>query len=98
MKLDPRARMILVGEPHPEFPVDQLIRTLGLRENVRLIGFAGIEKFVEYMGACDIILNLRYPTVSENFGIRCSARAGAGQSGDCQRCGIFLRNSRMRFV
>src|SRR5580700_6708917 len=60
--------MILVGEPHPGFPVDQLIRTLGLRENVRLIGFAGIDKFVAYMGACDIILNLRFPTVGETSG------------------------------
>ena len=68
VKLEPRARMILVGEPHPEFPVDQMIRTLGLREHVRLIGFAGIEKFVAYMGACDIILNLRYPTVGETSG------------------------------
>ncbi len=68
IKLEPRARMILVGEPHPEFPVDQLIRTLGLREHVRLIGFAGIDKFVGYMGACDIILNLRFPTVGETSG------------------------------
>ena len=68
VKLEPRARMILVGEPHPEFHVDQLIRTLGLRENVRLIGFAAIEKFVAYMGACDIILNLRFPTVGETSG------------------------------
>ena len=68
VKLEPRARMILVGEPHPEFPVDQLIRTLGLREQVRLIGFAGIDKFVAYMGACDIVLNLRYPTVGETSG------------------------------
>ncbi len=60
--------MILVGEPHPEFNVDQLIRTLGLREYIRLIGYAGIGKFVEYMGACDIILNLRYPTVGETSG------------------------------
>jgi len=68
VKVDPRARMILVGEPHSEFPVDQLIRTLGLREHVRLIGFAGIEKFVGYMGACDIVLNLRFPTVGETSG------------------------------
>jgi glycosyltransferase involved in cell wall biosynthesis/SAM-dependent methyltransferase len=68
VKLEPRARMILVGEPHPEFPVDQLIRTLGLREYVRVIGFVEIGKFVEYMGACDIILNLRFPTVGETSG------------------------------
>jgi len=68
VKLEPRARMILVGEPHPEFPVDQLIRTLGLREQVRLIGFAEIRQFVAYMSACDIILNLRFPTVGETSG------------------------------
>ena len=66
--LNPAVRMILVGEPHPEFPVQQLIRTLGLQEHVRIIGFAPIESFVDYMGACDIILNLRYPTVGETSG------------------------------
>ncbi|MGD1070472.1 MAG: glycosyltransferase [Bryobacteraceae bacterium] len=68
VRLDPRVRMILVGEPHPEFPVAQLIRTLGLSGHVRLIGFAPIKQFVEFMGACDIILNLRYPTVGETSG------------------------------
>ena len=68
VKLDPRVRMILVGEPHPEFHVEQLIGTLGLSGHVRVIGFAPIGKFVDYMGACDIILNLRYPTVGETSG------------------------------
>jgi glycosyltransferase involved in cell wall biosynthesis/SAM-dependent methyltransferase len=68
VKVDPRVRMILVGETHPEFPVEQLIRTLGLSEHVRVLGFTPIEKFVEYMGACDIVLNLRYPTVGETSG------------------------------
>jgi SAM-dependent methyltransferase len=60
--------MILVGEPHPEFPVDQIIRSLGLREHVRLIGHADIDRFVQLMGACDIVLNLRFPTVGETSG------------------------------
>jgi glycosyltransferase involved in cell wall biosynthesis/SAM-dependent methyltransferase len=68
VRLDPRVRMILVGEPHPDFPVEQLIRTLGLSDHVRILGFVAIEKFVEYMGACDIILNLRFPTVGETSG------------------------------
>jgi hypothetical protein len=68
IKVDPRVKMILAGEPHPEFPVDQLIGTLGLREHVRVLGFVPIEKFVDYMGACDIVLNLRYPTVGETSG------------------------------
>lgn len=68
VRVEPRARMILVGEPHPEFPVDQLIRSLELREHVRLIGHADIDRFVQLMGACDIVLNLRYPTVGETSG------------------------------
>ena len=68
VRLDPRVRMILVGEPHPEFPVAQLIRTLGLTGHVRIIGFAPIEEFVDYIGACDIVLNLRFPTVGETSG------------------------------
>lgn len=68
VRIDPRVRMILVGEPHPEFHVEQLIRTLGLTDHVRVLGFTPIETFVEYIGACDIVLNLRYPTVGETSG------------------------------
>jgi glycosyltransferase involved in cell wall biosynthesis/SAM-dependent methyltransferase len=68
VKLDKRVRMILVGEPHPEFAVEQIIRTLGLEEYVRVLGFVPIERFVDYMGACDIVLNLRNPTVGETSG------------------------------
>jgi glycosyltransferase involved in cell wall biosynthesis/SAM-dependent methyltransferase len=68
VRLDPRVRMILVGEPHPDLPVERLIRTLGLTEHVRVLGFVPIDRFVDYMDACDIILNLRYPTVGETSG------------------------------
>ena len=68
VKLEPRARLILVGEPHKEFPVARIIRTLGLDEYVRILGFVPIDQFVDYMGACDIILNLRFPTVGETSG------------------------------
>jgi len=68
VRLDPRVRMILVGEPHPDLPVERLIRTLGLTEHVRVLGFVPIDQFVDYIGACDIVLNLRYPTVGETSG------------------------------
>jgi glycosyltransferase involved in cell wall biosynthesis/SAM-dependent methyltransferase len=68
VKVEPEARMILVGEEHPEFPVRSLIRTLDLTERVRVISFAPIEDFVGYMAATDIVLNLRYPTVGESSG------------------------------
>ena len=64
----PEARMILVGEPHPDFPLAHLISSLGLTRHVRVLGFASIEDFAGYMAACDIVLNLRYPTVGESSG------------------------------
>jgi len=68
VRVEPRARMILVGEPHPEFPIEAAIRSMGLAANVRLLGFTPIGEFTGYMAACDIVLNLRYPTVGESSG------------------------------
>jgi SAM-dependent methyltransferase len=68
VRVAPEVRMILVGEPHPEFPVQDLIRSLDLEDYVRLLGFTPIEHFTGYMSACDIVLNLRYPTVGESSG------------------------------
>ena len=64
----PTARMILVGEPHPEFPIESIIQSMGLWGNVRVLGFTPIEEFTGYLAACDIVLNLRYPTVGESSG------------------------------
>ncbi|MCC6586161.1 MAG: methyltransferase domain-containing protein [Bryobacterales bacterium] len=68
VKHQPEVRMILVGEPHPDLPLDTLIASLGLQTTVRVLGRAGIADFVGYLGACDIVLNLRYPTVGETSG------------------------------
>lgn len=68
VKLAPAAKMILVGEPHPELPLAPLIRGLGLQAAVRCLGFVPIENFTGYIAACDIVLNLRYPTVGESSG------------------------------
>lgn len=68
IRLEPRARMILVGEPHPDFPVRGRIARLGLETHVRVLGFVPIEDFAGLMAACDIVLNLRFPTVGENSG------------------------------
>lgn len=68
LHVEPNAKMILVGEPHPEFPLSSIIQSLGLSAAVRVLGFTPIEDFVGYIAACDIVLNLRYPTVGENSG------------------------------
>jgi glycosyltransferase involved in cell wall biosynthesis len=64
----PDARMILVGEAHPELPLQSLIVSMGLQEHVRHLDFVPLEDFNGYLGACDIVLNLRYPTVGESSG------------------------------
>lgn len=68
VRVQPEARMILAGEPHPELRLDSLIHALDLAPYVRALGFRPIEEFVGYLAACDIVLNLRYPTVGENSG------------------------------
>jgi glycosyltransferase involved in cell wall biosynthesis len=57
----PQARLILVGELHPELH-------LQLPPEARHIEFAPMEEFSGYMAACDAVLNLRYPTVGESSG------------------------------
>ncbi len=68
LRVEPSARMILVGEPHPELQLDHLLGTLGLRHAVRVLGFTPIEQFTNLMAACDVVLNLRFPTVGESSG------------------------------
>ena len=68
LRVHANARMILVGEPHPDFPLKSLIEGLGLQSSVRVLGFTPMEEFVGYIAACDIILNLRFPTVGETSG------------------------------
>jgi glycosyltransferase involved in cell wall biosynthesis/SAM-dependent methyltransferase len=68
LRLEPRAHMILGGEPHPDLPVHSLIRTLGLSASVRVLGFLPPQDFTGCMAACDVVLNLRHPTVGETSG------------------------------
>ena len=68
VRVQPDAKLILVGEPHPDLPLLPMIRSLDLQASVRILGFTEIDDFVGYLSACDIILNLRYPTVGESSG------------------------------
>lgn len=68
LRVQPGCRMILVGEPHPEFPLQSILDGLELSQSVRLLGFTPIEDFAGYIAACDIVLNLRFPTVGESSG------------------------------
>jgi glycosyltransferase involved in cell wall biosynthesis/SAM-dependent methyltransferase len=88
VRVHPAAKMILVGEPHPELQLHSLIRSLDLGLHVRVLGFRPIEEFVGYVAACDIILNLRYPTVGENSGTLMRA-LGLGKAVIVSEAGSF---------
>lgn len=68
VKLDPRVRVILGGEAHPDLPIAPIIEGLGLEAHVRVLGYTAEADFASYIAACDIIVNLRYPTVGETSG------------------------------
>ncbi len=68
LRVEPRAKMLLAGEVHPDLPLDSLLRTLDLSPSVRVIGYTPPEEFTGYLAASDIVLNLRYPTVGETSG------------------------------
>jgi SAM-dependent methyltransferase len=89
LAVSPEAKMILVGEPHPDFPLQSLIQSLGLAANVRALGFQPIPQFVGNLAACDIVLNLRYPTVGENSGTLMRA-LGLGKAVIVSEVGSFL--------
>ncbi len=66
--LEPQAKMILAGEEHPDLRLAPLIESLDLSAGVRHLGFLSIDDLDGYMAACDVILNLRHPTVGETSG------------------------------
>lgn len=68
VRRNPFARLLLVGEEHPDLPLAPLLDGLDLRGYVQHVDFAPIEEFVGYLAACDIVVNLRYPTVGESSG------------------------------
>ncbi len=72
IRVAPEARLILVGEAHQELPLASMLNSMNLSAHVRHIDFVPIEDFNGYMAACDIILNLRYPTVGESWAPCCA--------------------------
>jgi glycosyltransferase involved in cell wall biosynthesis/SAM-dependent methyltransferase len=75
----PRARLLVAGQPHPELPLGERIAELGLTGRVHCLGAQPLDDVDGYIAACDVILNLRWPTFGESSGI--AARAlGLGRT------------------
>jgi len=66
-----------------------MIRSLGLSAHAQVLGFVPIDDFVGYLAACDIVLNLRYPTVGESSGTLLRA-LGLGKAALVSDIGAFV--------
>ncbi len=63
-----QVHLLVVGEPHPQVPIEQGVRDLGLQERVTVLGHQTLSDFDGYLGSCDIVLNLRQSTFGETSG------------------------------
>ncbi|HEX9974294.1 MAG TPA: glycosyltransferase family 4 protein, partial [bacterium] len=63
LEINRQALLIFVGECQPGYtaPMD-LIKKLRLEEKVRIAGHVDFKSFYDYMKACDIVVNLSYPS------------------------------------
>ncbi len=75
----PDVRLLIAGTSHPEVPAASLVEDLGIKDRVFLMDHLSARDLDGYIAACDIVLNLRWPTFGETSGI--SARAfGLGRT------------------
>lgn len=63
----PNARLLIVGEVSPHFDFERVFKP-GLREGVTVTGRLDLDRFLLYMQACDVAVNLRHPTAGETSG------------------------------
>lgn len=59
------AHLMVAGEMAPILDLEGVARELGVSERVHLLGFLPFEGFEAAIAACDLCLNLRYPTAGE---------------------------------
>lgn len=75
----PDAQLLIAGSPHPEVPLAETIALMKLECKVRVVDFQSLEDLDASIAACDVVLNLRWPTFGESSGI--TARAfGLGRT------------------
>ncbi|HEX4526516.1 MAG TPA: glycosyltransferase family 4 protein [Gaiellaceae bacterium] len=64
----PGARLLLVGSAGERFDVERRLERLGLTEGVQRLDYVPEERMWSLMAACDVLVNLRYPTMGETSG------------------------------
>lgn len=64
----PGARLLLVGATGERFDIGRRLERLGLTEGVQRFDYVPEERMWSLMAACDVLVNLRYPTMGETSG------------------------------
>jgi glycosyltransferase involved in cell wall biosynthesis len=64
----PGARLLLVGAAGERFDVERRLERLGLSDGVERLDYVSEERMWSLMAACDVLVNLRYPTMGETSG------------------------------
>jgi glycosyltransferase involved in cell wall biosynthesis len=65
----PQAHLLLAGQQAPELDLSGAIRSLGLDKRVTIAGYLkDDEALTDHIAACDVSLNLRWPTAEETSG------------------------------
>jgi glycosyltransferase involved in cell wall biosynthesis len=64
----PGARLLLVGGAGERFDVQRRLERLSLSEGVERLDYVPEERMWSLMAACDVLVNLRYPTMGETSG------------------------------
>jgi glycosyltransferase involved in cell wall biosynthesis len=64
----PDAKLLLVGGAGDRFDVGRRLERLGLTEGVERLDYVPEPRMWSLMAACDVLVNLRYPTMGETSG------------------------------
>lgn len=59
------AHLVIAGEVSRALDLEGRVRRAGLEERVHITGFLDYDDFLTAIGACDLCVNLRYPTAGE---------------------------------
>ncbi len=62
------ARFLVVGEVQESYDLETIVGTAALGEKLVLTGRQPMDKFYLYMLACDVVVNLRFPSTGELSG------------------------------
>jgi glycosyltransferase involved in cell wall biosynthesis len=64
----PEARLLLAGAAGERFDVERRLERLGLTEGVLRLDYLPEDRLWSLMAACNVLVNLRYPTMGETSG------------------------------